>query len=124
MDQNTLVSGGHALVRELDNAGLHPRAAMWVHNTDTDTWKLWIVPPRGLTDKHEFYRRISVIVANNRAALGGIDTSDTEMILDTHPAMKGMEQFMRMPGLGSVHFSGNRVNGFYMPDGIILRADL
>jgi hypothetical protein len=47
MDQNTLVSSGHALVSELDKAGFRPRLAMWVHNTDTDTWKLWIVPPAG-----------------------------------------------------------------------------
>jgi hypothetical protein len=78
----------------------------------------------GCTDKHEFYRRISVIVAKNRASLGGIDASDTEMILDTHPAVKGLKVFMRAPGLSSIHFSGNRFNGFYLPDGIILRIDL
>ena len=124
MDQNTLVSGGHALVTELDKAGFRPRVAMWVHNTDTDTWKLWIVPPAGFTDKHDFYRRISMIVAKNRAALGGIDASDTEMVLDTHPAVKGLKSFLKAPGLGSVHFSGNRFNNFYLPDGIILRVDL
>ena len=48
---------------------------MWVHATDTDTWKLWIVPPTGLTDKQEFYRRISEVTSKNPAALGGIDAS-------------------------------------------------
>jgi hypothetical protein len=39
MDQSVLVSSGHALIRELDKAKLAPRFAMWVHNTEPDTWK-------------------------------------------------------------------------------------
>ena len=124
MDQNTLVSAGHALVKALDATGLKPRLAMWVHATDTDTWKLWIVPPAGLTDKQEFYRRVSVVITKHRADLGGIDASDTEMVLDSHPAVRGLRGFMRMPGLGSTYFSGNRFNDYYLPDGIILRIDL
>ena len=89
MDQNTLVSAGHALVKALDAVGLNPRLAMWVHATDTDTWKLWIVPPVSLNDKQEFYRRVSEVVTKNRADLGGIDASDTEMVLDSHAAVRG-----------------------------------
>ncbi len=124
MDQSTLVGSGHALVKALDSAGLPPRVAMWVHNTDIDTWKLWLVPPRGLTDKHEFYRRLSEIATKHRVELGSLNASDTEMVLDTHPAIKGLGKFMKAPGLGSAYFSGNRFNGFYLPDGIILRIDL
>jgi hypothetical protein len=124
MDQSTLVSAGQALVKELDSQGFRPRVAMWVHNTDSDTWKLWMVPPVGLTDKHEFYRRISTVVSKNRAALSGIDASDTEMISDTHPAVKGLRGFVRAAGLVSVQFAGNRFNGFYLPNSIILRFDV
>lgn len=124
MDQNILVSAGHALIKALDAIGLNPRLAMWVHATDTDTWKLWIVPPAGLTDKQEFYRRVSEEVTKNRADLGGIDASDTEMVLDSHPAMRGLQGIIRIPGLGSTYFAGNRFGDFYLPDGIILRSDL
>jgi hypothetical protein len=68
--------------------------------------------------------RLAEIITKNRSELGGIDASDTEMVLDSHPAMKGLKNFIRAPGLGSIHFSGNRFNGFYLPDGIILRVDL
>jgi hypothetical protein len=124
MDQNSLVGTGHALVKAMDATNLAPRFAMWVHNTDTNTWKLWLVPPAGVKDKHDFYRKISLLVAKHRAELGGIDASDTEMVLDTHPAMIGMRSFLKMPGLGTFTFSGNRFNGFNLPDGIILRANL
>jgi hypothetical protein len=124
MDQNLLVSSGHALVKAMDATNLAPRFAMWVHNTDTNTWKLWLVPPAGVKDKHDFYRKISLLVAKHRADLGSIDASDTEMVLDSHPAMPGMRGFIKMPGLGTVQFSGNRFSGFNVPDGIILRSNL
>ena len=124
MDQNVLVNSGHALLRALDNAGVPARIAMWVHHTDTDTWKLWIVPHQSIKSKPEFYRRISEIISKDRSMFGGIDASDTEMVADSHPAMQGLGRFMKVPGLSTVAFSGNKFNGFYLPDGIILRVDL
>lgn len=124
MDQNILVSSGHALLKTLDAASFSPRFAMWVHNSDTDSWKLWLVPKVGHKDKMDFYRRIANIISKNRSELGGLSASDTEMVLDTHPAMVGMKSFIRAPGFASISFSGNRFNGFYLPDGIILRSQL
>ena|ERR1700710_472792 len=124
MDQNALVSGGQALVAALDAEGFAPRLAMWVHNTDTDTWKLWLVPPVGERDKADFYRRIAHVVSVNRTKLGGVDASDTEMMVDDHPAVRGLGKFIKMQQLGSTFFHGNRFDGFYVPDGIILRSNL
>lgn len=124
MDPNTLVSTGHALVKALDDAGIPPRIAMWVHKSDLGTWKLWIVPDVSIKDKREFYRRVSELVSLHRDDLSGIDASDTEMVADTHPGMQGLGRFMRVTGLGNVSFSGNIFNGFYLPDGIILRSNM
>lgn len=118
------MSSGHSLVKAMDSAGLSPRIAMWVHNSDTDTWKLWLVPPAGLIDKREFYRKIAEVISGNREQLQGIEVSDTEMALDSHPAMKGLGQLFNAPGLNIINFYGNRFNGFYLPDGIILRSNL
>ena len=121
MDQNTLVSAGHLLVKALDETDLKPRLAMWVHATDTDIWRLLIVPPVGLTNKRKFYRCVSEVVTKNRDNLGGIDAGDTEMVPDSHPAMEGLRGFIKMAGLGNIYFSGNKFNDYYLPDGIILR---
>ncbi|WP_366555620.1 hypothetical protein [Aquibaculum sediminis] len=120
MDQEILVKAGHDIIEYLEDGGFRPRAAMWVHNTDTDTWRLWVVPPERFTDKNEFYRRVSEIVTKHREALHGIDASDTEMVLDTHPAIKPLSRMFRVDGKSSVFVSDNMVNGFYIPDGIIL----
>ena len=124
MDQNVLVSSGQALISALDHAGIRSRVAMWVHNTDYDRWKLWIVPPKDIKDKFEFYRRVSEIVSQNRIALGGIDASDTEMVFDSHPAMRGLSGMINAPGINSIHVEANNFNGFFLPDGIIIRSDM
>jgi hypothetical protein len=124
MDQTVLVNAGHTIVKALDTAGIPPRAAMWVHNTDTNAWKLWIVPHASVKDKRDFYRRIADIVSKHRAELGGIDASDTELVSDEHPAIRGLRVILKMPGLGAARFTDNRFNGFFLPDGIILRMDV
>jgi hypothetical protein len=106
----------------MDAAGFAPRLAMWVHSTDTDTWKLWIVPPEEMKDKFEFYRRLSELISKNRSALGDLSTGDVEYASDQHPAIKGISRVLHAPGLTSAHFSGNRFNGYYLPDGIIWRS--
>jgi hypothetical protein len=122
MDQGTLVTSGHALVKALDDAGLPPQVAMWVHSLDTDTWKLWVVPPASVKDKQEFYRRVAEIITKHRDEVGGLSASDIEMVLTTHPAIIGLASIMRVDGLSSIQFKGNRFNGYYLPDGIILRS--
>lgn len=126
MDQSTLVSKGHALVRELDRAKLSPRLAMWVHAPDADTWRLWIVPPKKYRkdDRLDFYRQISKTISEAGDPLSGLDASDIEMVLEDHPAVDGLRKFISMPTLGSAFFSGNTFNGYYLPDGIILRSNL
>jgi hypothetical protein len=97
---------------------------MWVHNVDADKWKLWIVPGSPATTKYEFYRQVSRIISTNRTKLGGLDASDIEIVSDSHPAVRGLKSFTRVPELAALSFPGNAFNGYYLSDGIILRSDL
>lgn len=123
MDQALLVDSGHQLIELLEREGLPPRAVMWVSNPDTNTWKLWVVPHNSLSDKREFYRKISSLISKNRDTLHDLDGSDVEMIQDDHPAMKPLRMMFNITGKSFGRISNNRVNGFYIPDGIILRMD-
>ncbi|UYW33634.1 hypothetical protein [Methylorubrum extorquens] len=124
MDQNSLVEFGHAVIRSMRDDGISPRAAMWINNTDTQTWKLWIVPPKSLSDKREFYRKMSQIVSAYGDRYPGFDIADIEMIPETHPALKGMSTMFRIPAEVAFSLSGNTFNGFYIPDGILLIMDM
>lgn len=124
MDQEILVKAGRLIVKELQDEGVSPRAALWVHATDTDTWKLWIIPHKSLTDKREFYRRLAKIVAKHRPELGGVDAADVEIITDQHPAIRGMRGAFKVIGRGVVTVRNSLFNGYYLAEAIILQMDL
>ncbi len=124
MDQTLLVKAGHTIVRGLDESGHSPRAALWVYAPETDTWKLWLVLDKAMVDIRRFYRLLSDIARQHRDELGDIDAGDTTLVPAEHPAIQGLRRLMRMPGLGSAVLSNNRLNGFYLPEAIVLRMDV
>ncbi len=123
MDQNALVKDGCSLVRYLDETEVRPKAAVWAHSPDTDTWKLWIVPHDPLSEP-EFYNQVSRVLSDHRDEMQGLDISTVEQKKPDHPAIKGLGSIIRFEGLGPLQFSNNMLNGFYLPDGIVLRMAL
>jgi hypothetical protein len=121
MDKNVLVSEGQNLVRWLDKGKLKPRGAVWVYSSDTDSWRLWIIPSKEIIDKIEFYRLVAETITAHREDMQSLDVGIVEMKLDNDPAVRGLSQLLRMEGLGSAHFQNNRFNGTFLPDGVILR---
>jgi hypothetical protein len=124
VDQNSLVKSGHALIDALSQAGIEPRAAVWVYNADTDIWRLWIVPPLSITDQRDFYRRVSEVISRNRDQMGLLDPSDIQFTKAAHPAMSALASFARVEGKSDVRIKDNMLNGFFLPDGIILKLAL
>jgi len=97
---------------------------MWVHQEDANTWKLWIVPDESVRDKREFYRIVAETISRFRDEVKGLDVGGIQFVPDDHPAVRGMGGFVRLTGLGSVQFEGNRFNDFYLPEGIVIRMAL
>jgi hypothetical protein len=124
MDTSVLVNQAQVLTKLLDDTIVRPQAVMWVHHQDTDTWKLWIVPSSDVIDKREFYRIVAQTISDAGGRLQGLDVGMTEFVSDTHPAMQGMSNFLRLEGVGGATFTGNRFNDFYLPDGIVIRMAL
>jgi hypothetical protein len=126
MDQEILVKAGHQIVSELEKEGAIPRAAIWVHATDTDTWKLWILPHQSIKDTREFYRRLSTIVTGHRTELAGVDAADVELISDSNPIIKAMRdsRAFHVTGQSVIHVKNSTFNGFYLAEAIILQMTL
>ena len=120
MDQTALVRDASNLIRWLDETNIKPQAAVWVYNSETDSWKLWIVPARNVS-KSEFYLELSKVISAHRDDLPGFDISEVEFKSNSHPAIEGLKLMMRLEGIGNVHFSNNRLNGFFLPEGILMR---
>lgn len=121
MDTNLLVESGRKLLAILDREGIKLRAAMWAHNRDTERWRLWMVPTEEVPDKWEFYRRFAEAIAKHRGELAGFDIGDAELVSANHPAISALGRSFHIEDEPSVFVSDNMLNGFYLPDGIILR---
>lgn len=124
MDQSLLVRSGHALIDLLEANGITPSAAMWVKGSDVDIWKFWVVLHDGNIDKRDFYRRVSELISKNSINFQDIDASYIELIPSNHPAVQALSKMFRISGKSDIHVQSNMLNGFYLPDGIILRMDI
>jgi|ERR1700691_2073665 len=126
MDQSVLVKGGKALVRALDQADYAPRFVMWVHNEEINTWKLWLVPPKSehILDPLEFYRKLVSVMKSCRNKLYGVQAEQVEMVKDDCIAIHGLSKEMRISNLSDVYINRNMFNGYYLPEGILLRNNI
>jgi len=110
------VHAAQTLVGLMDKEGLRPRAAVWTYTSDTDAWRLWIVPPAGLNDKREFYLRLADVFAGHMDELAGMDAGDVQYVDAKHPAIQGLSRIFRSGGLSDVRVTGNMLNGYFLPD--------
>lgn len=124
MDQDSLVTSGHALVRHLDETPAAPRLAMWVSFSDDAEWRLWIVPPDSLRDRREFYRIVTNTILQFKDEMPAIDFSSVQYMNDNKPLVRAVRDAYHAPGLTREKLSGNTVNGIYIPDGVLLRSNL
>lgn len=124
MDQGTMVKNGQDLVRYLDDTPATPRFAMWVNFSDTDSWKLWIVPAKAMNDKREFYHTVADTISRHRGELGGLDVGMIEFTKETKPVVQSMAKFISMPAIGAANVSGNTFDGIFLPDGVLIRSNI
>src|SRR3990172_7010512 len=104
------VRAAQALVRRLDEADMRPRAALWAYTSDTDSWRLWIVPPVGMSDKREFYLRLADVFAAHGDELAGLDSGEVQFVDAKHPVIQGLCRFVRNDGLSEIRFTSNVLN--------------
>jgi hypothetical protein len=83
-----------------------------------------VVPHVSIKDKREFCRRVSEFISNDRQKFGGIDSGDVELMSEDRPAIRALRRAFKVRGKSDIHISGNMLNGFYLPEGIILLLDL
>lgn len=123
MDQDALVNAAKVLIDGLDQQEIKVRAAMWVHRSENDSWRLWIVVPEKI-EKKPFYQAVASLQSSIEEKFPDFTLSDVEMRSDTDPVIKALAVMIRAEGFATVHLSRNMVNGVYTPDGILLRMAL
>lgn len=119
MDQSTLVKEAQTLTMALDGTKIAPRAVMITMPSETNSWKIWIVPQSVQFNKPEFYRIIAEVITQND--LKNIDMGSVELRPSTYPGVVGLSKLLHMEGVGSVNVSSNSYEGMLLPDGIVIR---
>ena len=125
MDTEALVTHAHQLADLLDREGILPGMMMWFRDSDTENWRLWIVPHKTVKDERDFYRRLSNTISSNRHLLSSLHASDIDMIDEHHPAIGAIRGMAAMlfggrRGKCSIKLSQNLFNGLFIPDGVLV----
>jgi hypothetical protein len=117
------VEAGDRLVRLMDHAGEPPLAALWVYSADHERWRLWLVPRTGARTNQikENYLKIAELMSENWDELLGLDIGDIEFVENLHPAIAGLSKSLRIEGLGRVPLHGQLIDGYYLPESIVMR---
>jgi len=123
------IDGARRFIRLMDEAGAAPKAVLWVYNPDSDNWRLWVVPsripgvetgPQG-PNLLQFYGFVAPLVVQHRRDLGGLDPGDIHMVESGHPAVVALSRFVDTSGETPVRMSNNMLDGYFLPDAVILR---
>lgn len=120
MDSYLLVEAGQNLVEALERNGVPLKAAVWVRLAETEDWRLWLVPAAKV-ERRAFYRRVAEVVAAGEADFHGLSASDTQMIDEDHPAIVALRANGQVNGRPPTRLATTMLNGFYLPEGIVLR---
>lgn len=124
MDPKVLVNEGVYLVQFLDDCGHSPRAAVWVNFDEGGAWKLWIVPDKSMeNNKYEFYRILSEQLTCHPENFRCLDIAYVEMKKSAHPAITGLQKIVRLEGINQVEIGQILLDGFFLPNGVILRMN-
>ncbi len=121
---DAMVEAGAELVGKLDDLGLHATAALWLFAPESNEWRLMLASPdvstRGPRQVYELVRdAIALIPHKNEAPLSVIG-----LLQDDAPFVRLLRSAIGTgPGIGRMRFSRNVINGHFIDDALIYRAE-
>jgi hypothetical protein len=127
MDTSALVREGKRLIELMDGAGLSPKAAILVPDSETGTWRIWVVPPKEeylKISQFNYHGKISSTIVDHQDQFSLLTGGDVDLRSAEHPAIRALAVVVRLDGIGDVHLRAIAINGFFVPDCIVLRMAL
>ncbi len=126
MDKKILVDGdiqqAKILITELDQANFRLQGALWFYFSETADWKLLFASP--LVDTagpRTCYRMVQTALASMPRDFG-IALEQISVISPNDRLIQLLRMAIRTgPGLSTIRFAGNTINGVYIHDALIYR---
>ena len=118
-----LIDEGAALLAALDNSDASPDAAFWFFFPDIAGWKLVLAEMKvGPTGPREVYRSIQKALHGLRNQVAHLSLEDVAVLKPDAPLVTVLRQAISTgPGISGFRFTGNVINGTFIPDAYIYR---
>lgn len=123
---NRDIDDGKTLVQQLDQDQFSVTAAFWYYRPEDENWKLIIgsniVGREGPT---EAYRRLGKTMKRIKTEGGRkfeLESSRVELVKPKTPLLDLLKKAVKAPGIQSIRFSKNTINGVYVEDALIYRS--
>ncbi|GLS28785.1 hypothetical protein [Neomesorhizobium albiziae] len=118
------VDAGINLIQALDSKKFEVAAALWLYNSDIESWRMVIAYRGARKDLEKKYLDAAVIVSEWRKSHPDrpiLDLSKVRITSADDRLIAGLKVALRVDGVGEVRFSHNTVNGIYVEDALIHR---
>ncbi len=118
---NSDIEAGQELVRILDQSGFPVTAAAWIYFPDVQEWRLVIRTPRAAENLHEAFLDLARAMDARGDLRERIDLARLKLVPPGDRMLEAMGRVIKVPGLGTVRFTRNVINGIYMDDALVYR---
>jgi hypothetical protein len=121
VDQGVLVKVGQNLLSYLDREGAEVDTAVWIFSPETQ-WRLWLAP-KTYVDRHSFYLTLAQVLSKYRQYIGDLEISDVQIMEPGNPLIWELKKFRHSAApTFPIWLTSVRLGGYYLPEGIILKA--
>ena len=124
LTKEMIVSGG-ALVRKLDEQGLHPDAAFWLYSTDLAEWKLVIAEIKLDTEgPRKIYKKIQDAISASKQDMPDISLDSVTLSMPDAPIVALLKRAIRTDaGMGGIRLTNSVIDGTVIEDAYIYRLN-
>jgi hypothetical protein len=118
---NDDVEAGLELVRLLDEKRFPVTAAAWIYFPDAEEWRLVIRTPQAAKNLQQAYLDVARAMDAKGNLRTRLDLSRVKLVPPTDRMLEALGGVIKAPGLGSIRFRRNVINGIYIDDALIYR---
>lgn len=118
------IDAGLNLIRALDERNYGVVAALWLYNSDMDSWRMTIAYQGARKDLEKKYLEAAIISADWREKNPEepiLDLSKVKITSADDKLIAGLGPALRVDGIGEIRFSRNTINGIFVEDALIHR---
>ena len=116
-----MIKTGADFLQRLDAANVPVTSAFWLFHGEEPDWRLVLASPDvAQIGKREFYGKlIDHLRALNRREL---NSSNVTAAAPDDQFVAAVRKAFNVPGIASIRFTGNVINGILIPDALIYRS--